>query len=54
VSFSGETGQFVGTTARAQVGGDDYDASISYDGKAANLGQATDYSETLTFAISIP
>lgn len=54
VSFSGETGQFVGTTARSQVGGDDYDASITYDGTAANLGQATDYSETLTFAISIP
>jgi len=54
VSFVGENGQFVNTTVRSQVGGDNYDAKVSYDGTAANLGQATDYAETLTFTIAIP
>lgn len=54
VSFSGASGTFVTTTARSAVGGDDYDAEISYDGTSANLDQATDYSETLTFSITAP
>jgi len=52
VSFSGAAGSFVSTTARSVVGGDNYDAKITYDGTAANLDQATDYSETLTFTIA--
>ncbi|NQV81807.1 MAG: hypothetical protein HQ495_14720, partial [Alphaproteobacteria bacterium] len=48
VSFSGAGGSFVSTTARSIVGGDSYDAKITYDATAANLDQATDYSETLT------
>jgi len=52
VSFTGDTGSFVSTTARSVVGGDDYDAKITYDGTAANLDQATDYTETLTFTIA--
>jgi len=54
VSFSGSSAQFVNATARSAIGGDDYDAQISYDGTAANLGQATDYTETLTFSIVTP
>jgi len=52
VSFSGDTGTFISSGARSSVGGDSYDANISYDGTSANLDQATDYSETLTFTIS--
>jgi hypothetical protein len=52
VSFSGASGSFVSTTARSAVGGDSYDAKITYDGTSANLDQATDYSETLTFTIA--
>ncbi len=52
VSFSGASGSFVSTTARSVVGGDNYDAKITYDGTAANLDQATDYTETLTFTIA--
>jgi len=52
VSFSNDTGSFVSTTARSAVGGDSYDAQITYDGTAANLDQATDYTETLTFTIA--
>ena len=52
VSFSGATGTFISSGARSSVGGDSYDANISYDGTSANLDQATDYSETLTFTIS--
>lgn len=54
VSFTGASGQFVSTAARSVVGGDSYDAKISYDGTAANLDQATDYTETLTFSITAP
>lgn len=54
VSFSGAAGNFVVTTARSAVGGDSYDAEITYDGTAANLDQATDYTETLTFSITAP
>lgn len=52
ISFTGDTGTFVSTSARSVVGGDDYDAKITYDGTSANLDQATDYSETLTFTIA--
>ena len=52
VSFSGATGTFISSGARSAVGGDSYDANITYDGTAANLDQATDYTETLTFTIS--
>jgi len=52
VSFSGAAGSFISSAARSSVGGDTYDANISYDGTSANLDQATDYSETLTFTIS--
>ncbi len=52
VSFSGATGTFISSAARTAVGGDTYDANVSYDGTSANLDQATDYSETLTFTIS--
>jgi len=54
VSFSGASGQFISTAARSSVGGDSYDAKITYDGTAANLDQATDYTETLTFSITAP
>ncbi|MDA0369254.1 MAG: hypothetical protein O3C65_14310 [Proteobacteria bacterium] len=52
VSFSGATGTFINKTARSIVGGDNYDAKVSYDGSGANLPQATNYSETLTFTIA--
>jgi hypothetical protein len=52
VSFSGATGTFISSGARSAVGGDSYDANITYYGTAANLDQATDYTETLTFTIS--
>ncbi|MDA0367587.1 MAG: hypothetical protein O2995_04240 [Proteobacteria bacterium] len=52
VAFSGAAGSFISSAARSSVGGDTYDANISYDGTSANLDQATDYSETLTFTIS--
>ncbi len=52
VPFSGATGTFVSTTARSAVGGDSYTANITYNGTSANLDQATDYSETLTFTIA--
>jgi hypothetical protein len=52
VSFSGANGTFINKTSRSVVGGDNYDAKISYDGTAANLPQATNYSETLTFTIA--
>jgi len=52
VSFSGATGTFISSGARSAVGGDSYDANITYDGTSANLDQATDYTETLTFTIS--
>ena len=54
VAFTGATGQFVSTTARSILGGDAYDAKISYDGVSAALPQATNYTETLTFTISAP
>jgi hypothetical protein len=54
VAFTGASGTFVSTTARSAVGGDSYDAKITYDGTSANLDQATDYSETLTFSITAP
>jgi hypothetical protein len=54
VAFTGATGQFVSTTARSVLGGDAYDAKISYDGVSAALPQATNYTETLTFTISAP
>ena len=54
VSFSGASGQFISTAARSAVGGDTYDAKITYDGTAANLDQATDYTDTLTFSITAP
>ncbi len=54
VSFTGDAGTFVSTTARSAVGGDSYDAKITYDGTSANLDQATDYTETLTFSITAP
>jgi hypothetical protein len=52
VSFTGATGTFISSAARSAVGGDSYDANITYDGTSANLDQATDYTETLTFTIS--
>jgi len=52
VSFTGDTGTFMSSSARSAVGGDSYDANITYDGTSANLDQATDYTETLTFTIS--
>jgi len=54
VSFTGATGQFVTTTARSVLGGDAYDAKVSYDGVSAALPQASNYTETLTFTISAP
>lgn len=54
VSFTGATGSFVQTTARSVLGGDNYDAKISYDGVSASLPQATNYTETLTFTIAAP
>lgn len=52
VSFTGANGTFINKTSRSIVGGDNYDAKISYDGSSANLPQATNYSETLTFTIA--
>jgi len=52
VSFTGANGTFINKTSRSIVGGDNYDAKISYDGTGANLPQATNYSETLTFTIA--
>ncbi len=52
VSFTGANGAFANKTSRSVVGGDLYDAKISYDGTSANLPQATNYSETLTFTIA--
>jgi hypothetical protein len=54
VSFTGASGQFISTAVRSAVGGDSYDARITYDGTSANLDQATDYTETLTFSITAP
>lgn len=52
VSFSGASGTFVTKSSRSIVGGDLYDAKVTYDGSSANLPQASNYNETLTFAIS--
>ena len=41
VSFTGANGTFINKTSRSIVGGDNYDAKISYDGSSANLPQAT-------------
>jgi hypothetical protein len=52
VSFTGANGTFKSSSARSVVAGDSYDAKVSYDGTLANLPQATNYSETLTFTVS--
>jgi hypothetical protein len=52
VSFTGASGAFITSGARSSVGGDSFDANITYDGTSSNLDQATDYTETLTFTIS--
>ena len=53
LSFSGASATFVQASARSAANGDSYGARVGYDGSAALLGSATDYSETLTFTIAI-
>lgn len=52
VTFTGPTGQFASSTVRSVLGGDLYDAQVSYSGETAGLPQASNYTETLTFTIS--
>lgn len=52
IGFAGDTGSFVQTAAPSGVGGDPYDAGVTYDGSAALLSAANDYGEILTFTVS--
>jgi len=53
IGIAGDTGTFVSTGAISALGGDLYNAEVSYDGSATLLAQATDYGETLTFTLTV-
>lgn len=53
ITFVGPSGVFAVGSGLSQAGGDSYVARVSYDGSSANLPRSNNYSETLTFTLTV-